>query len=87
MKKRILHQQQLAENSDTDHAAMTGEHCPLTGWWALMPGLENRRFIAEGSIMPTDKDRFVLWTLVVSEARSHTPLPTSSAVGLSFDRY
>lgn len=77
MKKRIPHHQLPDKNSDTAHVAKTGEHCPLTGRWAPVPGVGDRRLIAEGSIMPADKGRSVTWTLVASESPSRKPKPTT----------
>ena len=44
--------------------AKTGEHCPLSGWWASDGPEGNGHYIGEGSIMPAVSGVSVTWSLV-----------------------
>jgi hypothetical protein len=87
MKKRIPHKQLPGKDSHTFHAANTGEHCPLNGWWVPATREGKMRFIAEGSIMPADEGKSVTWTLAASDFRLRKPTYTHPAVGASIDSY
>lgn len=70
MKKRFPRKQFPGKNLQQARTAMTGEHCPLSGWWSpdnfwwLPDNLEREKlFIAEGSIMPPYEGKPVLWTV------------------------
>jgi hypothetical protein len=39
----------------------TGDHCPVSGWWASEVEPEAPRFISEGSVMPTHHGLPVQW--------------------------
>lgn len=42
----------------------TGDHCPVSGWWASEVEPQAPRFISEGSVMPTHHGVAVSWTRV-----------------------
>ncbi|WP_181037311.1 hypothetical protein [Arthrobacter sp. 4R501] len=87
MKKRIPHKQNPGKNSHKAYAAKTGEHCPSDGWWAPTGLKADRRFIAEGSIMPADNGKSVTWILVASESGSRKPKYDHTALGASIDSH
>ena len=63
MKKRIP-RKHLPNRKPYITMAKTGEHCPVSGWWAADGADGDGFYIAEGSIMPTVKSETVIWTLV-----------------------
>ncbi|RNL57248.1 hypothetical protein D7003_07450 [Arthrobacter oryzae] len=48
----------------------TGEHCPVSGWWAPSNRKAAVQFVAEGSIMPVGSGMAVVWTLVKTSPSS-----------------
>jgi hypothetical protein len=63
MKKRIP-RKHLSSRKLNITMAKTGEHCPLSGWWAPDGSEGNGHYIAEGSIMPAVSGVSVTWSLV-----------------------
>lgn len=67
MKKRIPRPHLPLRNSPKSFKANTGEHCPANGWWVPADREGEGHFIAEGSIMPPDKERSITWALVTAD--------------------
>lgn len=87
MKKPIPRKQLPGKNARNARTAKTGEHCPLTGWWAAAGRDADLRLIAEGSIMPADGGKSITWKLATSESGSPTPQHIHPPIGASLDRY
>ena len=85
MKKRIPHVH-LPGKAPKSRTAKTGEHCPLTGWWTATPD-GDKRLITEGSVMPTEKETSLTWTLITGESCFRKPNHTHPAIGASIDSY
>lgn len=60
MKNRTAFRQTARRSS----APRTGEHCPISGWWAPTHAEDQARFIMEGSIMPSDSGDAITWMRV-----------------------
>ena len=85
--KRIHHRPFPSQSSRKGREARTGEHCPLTGWWAPA-GLEaDAQLLAEGSIMPPSRGVLVAWTLVASRFGSREAKYALAAAGASIDSF
>lgn len=84
MKKRIP-RKQVVGKTPKDRKAKTGEHCPLTGWWAmyLTASDVSGRFVTEGNIMPAAEGRSVTWILIASESGPRPPRHALPIVGAS----
>ncbi|MGO4188495.1 hypothetical protein [Pseudarthrobacter sp. TAF60_1] len=66
MKKRIQLKSPAERNLSASYSVRTGDHCPATGWWARLGDGGTRRFITEGSIMPSANGEPSNWKLLVS---------------------
>lgn len=45
-------------------APRTGEHCPVSGWWAPDGYPTEKRLVTEGNVMPSHRGQAVLWMLM-----------------------
>ncbi|TLM82677.1 hypothetical protein FDW83_12040 [Pseudarthrobacter sp. NamE2] len=81
MKNRTLRHPFLSNTrSSRNREARTGEHCPLTGWWAPGGDEAEALFVAEGSIMPSRLGHSTSWSLV-SGGLASGQLASASAGG------
>ena len=87
MKIRIPHKQPSGTNSHDARRAKTGEHCPMNGWWASTGRENDRRFIAEGSLMPANNGQPITWTVVAGGSDLLKPKYDQPAAGASIDNH
>ncbi|MGO4235882.1 hypothetical protein [Pseudarthrobacter sp. YAF2] len=73
MKKRLLHTQPAGKNAFQTRTAKTGEHCPMTGFWAPADLNGNRLVISEGEIMPSNQGESATWILVTGLIQALEP--------------
>ncbi|WP_205754621.1 hypothetical protein [Pseudarthrobacter sp. NamB4] len=81
MKKRILRHPFLSSpHSPESREAKTGEHCPVTGWWAPSGEEADAHFVTEGSIMPSRQGGSTSWALAAGRMEA-AQLQSASAAG------
>ncbi|TLM81108.1 hypothetical protein FDW83_17660 [Pseudarthrobacter sp. NamE2] len=61
MKNRSLMKTGRAADFGLRRVLRTGEHCPVSGWWAVASEPKAARFISEGSVMPAHNGIAVAW--------------------------
>lgn len=61
MKNRSLMKTRRTTDFGLRRTLRTGEHCPVSGWWAVASEPKTARFISEGSVMPAHDGIAVAW--------------------------
>jgi hypothetical protein len=86
MKKIMRYKGASGRQSASNFTSKTGEHCPQSGWWRA--GLRGtKRFITEGTIMPTEAGQSVQWILTQRVAEPRPPKHPLPAVDAWIDNY
>lgn len=65
MKNRNQLQRIRTSGADRPHMPRTGEHCPVSGWWAPLEDESHQQFVTEGSIMPSVNGMPGTWSQAV----------------------
>lgn len=76
-----------ARRAVSSRQSRTGEHCPLNGWWAPAGREADRRYIAQGSILPADDGESVIWTLVEHVPNAQRPKYALPPAGVFIDHF
>lgn len=65
MKNRNQLQRKRPSGAGRPGTVRTGEHCPVSGWWAPLDDEARPQFLSEGSIMPSVNGIAGIWTPAV----------------------
>ena len=68
MKNRSLMKTRRGTDFRVRRILRTGEHCPVSGWWAVESEPKAARFIGEGSVMPAHHGVAVSWKQAIQSA-------------------
>lgn len=69
MKNRSQLQRTRPSGVDWPYMPRTGEHCPVTGWWAPLEDESHPQFVTEGSLMPSVNGMSGTWNQAVRVTR------------------